>query len=61
MIGETHWVDLAESLSAVNKLVFIGLANDARLHANSGEHWNNPSAKAFWNAMADFYAAQAEK
>lgn len=61
MIHETNWVELAESFSAVNRIVFIGLANDARLHANSSDHWNNPSAKTFWNAMADFYAAQADK
>jgi hypothetical protein len=61
MIGQTEWAELAESLSTVNKLRFIVLAQDARVHARSGYHYNNPSARAFWNAMADFYAAQAQE
>jgi hypothetical protein len=60
-IEHTNWIELAESFSAVNKLVLYSLATDARKHANSGEHFGNPKAKEFWNAMADFYQSQAER
>ena len=60
-IHNTDWEQLAESLKAVDKLVLYRLATDARMHANSGAHVGNPKAKEFWNAMANFYASQAER
>jgi hypothetical protein len=60
-ISQTDWVELANSFSRVNKVVFTSLATDARIHANSDHHFGNPTAKAFWNALADFYAAQADR
>jgi hypothetical protein len=58
-ISQTNWEELAKSFSAVDKTVFYSLATDARTFANSDATWGNPQAKQFWNAMADFYAAQA--
>jgi hypothetical protein len=58
-ISQTNWEELAKSFSTVNKTVFYSLATDARNFANSDATWGNPQAKQFWNAMADFYAAQA--
>jgi hypothetical protein len=60
-IGITDWDALAESFETVNKTVFYSLAEDARVHANSGAHFGDPKVKAFWNAMADFYAWEAER
>jgi hypothetical protein len=60
-ILNTNWLELAESFSKINKLVLYSLATDARKHANSGEHFGNPKAKEFWNAMADFYQSLAEQ
>lgn len=58
-ITQTDWTELGASLGRVNKLALSTLALDAKVHAESGEHNNNPKAKAFWNAMADFYTAHA--
>jgi hypothetical protein len=60
-VEHTHWEELAQAISSVDDIVLIRLATDARLHANSDHHFGNPTAKAFWNAMADFYAAQARR
>jgi len=60
-IHETDWVELAESYSTVDKLVFYSLATDARNHADSGELFGKPKLKQFWNAMADFYQARGAR
>ena len=60
-IKNTDWNELAESFGVVNKSVFISLAQAALLHANNPEHYGDPKGREFWKAMADFYAAQADR
>jgi len=60
-VAESHWEELARAIAGVDKFVLYRLATAARIHANSGHHFGNPKAKAFWNAMADFYGAQANQ
>ncbi len=59
-ILQSNWEELANSFSAVDKTVFYSLATDARIFANSDATFGNHQLKQFWNAMADFYAAQAD-
>jgi hypothetical protein len=60
-IGMTDWAEIAQGISAVDSLVLNSLAMEAQLHAESGAHHGNPSARAFWRAMAEFYASQARR
>ena len=60
-ISQTNWVELGESFSKIDTLVYYSLATEARTYANSDELIGNPKLKQFWNAMADFYQSQAAR
>jgi hypothetical protein len=58
-IQQTDWVEIGEAFSKIDQAVFISLAIDARIRANTD--FLDPKVKAFWKAMADFYGDMALK
>jgi hypothetical protein len=58
-ISQTDWEGLARTTSAIDKITFHSLENQARDFAEfSSSTSRNPQLKKFWTAMADFYASQ---
>jgi hypothetical protein len=55
-VATMPWVELANSFSTVNQLVFSTLATDALNH--SRRHEDEPELQAFWRALSRTYASR---